>query len=719
MLDSDIHLLLSGDCHDPFSLLGLQQENGVFLVRALIPLAWNVALIDKRNHEKIMDLPRVNDTAIFEGVLSHITDFFPYYFRVNWGGYETDLEDTYRFHTILKEMDLWLLGEGTHRRPYEVMGAHLCEIDGVKGATFAVWAPHARRVSVVGDFNGWDGRRNMMRYRIECGVWEIFIPHLVEGEHYKYEIKTPAGDVILKSDPYAFYSQLRPGTASIIKNLPPISPSLPQRQTANALTSPMSIYEVHLGSWKKKNGWEWLTYKDLAHDLVPYVKDLGFTHIELLPIAEHPLDASWGYQPVGLYAVTSRYGTPLEFRYFVDKAHEAGLGVILDWVPAHFPSDAHGLYRFDGTALYEHEDPREGLHADWGSVIYNYGRTEVKNYLVGNALFWIERYGIDGLRVDAVASMLYRDYSRQKDAWIPNQYGGRENLEAIDFIKTLNEVVCSERKEAITIAEESTSFPAVSRPTYDGGLGFHYKWNLGWMNDTLSYMHTDPIFRKHLHDKIRFSMMYAYNENFILPLSHDEVVHCKSSMIGKMPGDEWQRFANLRAYYGFMWAHPGKKLLFMGGEIGQYTEWNYNTSLEWHLLDYPIHKGLQDLIRDLNRVYCDFSAMHQNDYDPSGFQWICHDDVKNTVLSFLRKDQDGHFVMVITNFTPVYHPVYKIGAPLLGNYREIINTDDLRYGGSGVKNGICEAKEGICHNLPYFLELMIPPLATIMLVHEK
>ena len=716
---SALGALISGDCHDPFSLLGMHKEGGRLVVRALIPGAWGVAVVGTAGETVRFDLSRVGDTALFEGVMAGYSEPFAYRLLVNWGDHEQEMEDAYRFRTILGEMDVWLLAEGTHQRPYEKLGAHPREFEGVAGVTFAVWAPNAKRVSVVGSFNNWDGRRHMMRYRVECGVWEIFIPHLMPGDLYKYEIKTQSGEILLKADPFAFRAEMRPDTASIVHRLPDIYPSRADRQRANAPDAPMSIYEVHLGSWRKKNGWEWLTYQELAEQLIAYVKDLGFTHIELLPVSEYPYDGSWGYQPVGLYAVTSRFGTPDAFRDFVKAAHDQGIGVILDWVPAHFPADSHGLYRFDGTSLYEHEDPREGVHQDWGSIIYNYGRKEVSNYLVGNALYWIERYGIDGLRVDAVASMLYRDYSRAPGEWIPNRYGGRENLEAIAFLRKMNEVVRTQRKEAVTMAEESTSFPGVSQPVEDGGLGFHFKWNMGWMNDTLSYMREDPINRKYHQDKVRFGIMYAFSEHFILPLSHDEVVHCKASLIGKMPGDEWQRFANLRCYYGFMWGHPGKKLLFMGGEIGQYAEWDANGSIEWDLLRYPFHAGLQRLIRDLNAVYRAYPAFYRLDFEPRGFEWIIHEDAEHSVLSFLRWDGEGGFVIVACNFTPVPRYGYRIGVPKPGVYREIINTDAHIYGGSGVHNSELKAQPVWSNHRDWSLEITVPPLATCMFIRKE
>lgn len=715
-----LELVIHGDYKDPFTVLGMHREKEKLVVRVLLPGAVSVAVIESSSGSEIASMQRWGDTALFVADIPKRKELFAYRLRIDWGDHVQELEDPYRFPPVLGDIDVWLLTEGTHHRPYEKLGAHPMDMEGVTGVSFAVWAPNAKRVSVVGDFNGWDGRRHVMRFRYECGVWEMFIPHVMPGDFYKYEILTADGKIQLKADPYAFRSQLRPDTASIVHWLPPLVPSDEKRREANALDAPVSIYEVHLGSWRlPQDGRRWLSYRELAEQLIPYVRSLAFTHIELMPVNEHPLDDSWGYQPTGLYAPTARFGTPEDFRYFVQTAHDNGIGVILDWVPAHFPADAHGLVRFDGTALYEYADPKEGIHQDWGSVIYNFSRTEVSNFLVGNALYWIERYGVDGLRVDAVASMLYRDYSRAPGEWVPNKYGGRENLEAIAFLRKMNEIVGTERPEAVTMAEESTSFPSVSRPVWDGGLGFHYKWNLGWMHDTLAYMHEDPIHRKYHHDKMRFGLMYAYFENFILPLSHDEVVHCKGSLLGKMPGDEWQRFANLRAYYGFMWGFPGKKLLFMGGEFGQYNEWNSNGSLDWNLLQYPLHAGLQRVIRDLNTVYRDFPALYKRDFDPDGFEWIIHDDLDSSVFTFMRKDDKGHFVIVMSNFTPVPRYGYRFGVPEEGWYREIINTDAVIYGGSGIHNHELLAQPVACNGFEWSVEVVAPPLATCMLVKKE
>jgi len=718
---ASVAALMQGDHHDPFSVLGMHRREGELLVRALLPGAVAVELIETKTGRKLASLAPVDGSAVFAAVVPRRKNPFPYRLRVDWGTQRQDIEDPYRFAPILGETDVWLLAEGTHYRPYEKLGAHPLSIDGVAGVAFAVWAPNARRVSVVGNFNNWDGRRHPMRARGAAGVWEIFIPDLVPGDLYKFEIKTQADEVLLKADPFAFRAELRPQTASVVNPLPAVFPSSSARQTANGLHAPISIYEVHLGSWRRvpEDGNRWLNYRELAAQLIPYAKDLGFTHIELMPVSEHPFDGSWGYQPVGMYAPTSRFGTPEDFRYFVETAHASGIGVLLDWVPGHFPSDAHGLARFDGSHLYEHADPREGFHQDWNTLIYNYGRKEVLNYLVGNALYWIERFGIDGLRVDAVASMLYRDYSRKEGEWIPNAFGGRENLEAIGFLRRVNQIVCAERGEAVMMAEESTSFPNVSRPLEMGGLGFHYKWNMGWMNDTLHYMQEDPINRRHHHDKMTFGLVYAFTENFVLPLSHDEVVHGKGSLLQRMPGDEWQRFANLRAYYGFMWGHPGKKLLFMGGEFAQAREWNVDRSLDWHLLDHPLHRGVQMLVRDLNAAMRRYPALHQLDVEARGFAWITHEDRDNSVFSFIRKGLDGDAVLVVSNFTPVPRHAYRIGVDAPGRYIEILNTDDARYGGSGLHNGDLQAEPSGAHGRGHSLSLTLPPLGTIMLTLER
>jgi len=718
----DIELICSARHGDPFAVLGPHRtDDGQTSVRVFLPRATQVRLVDPTTQRVLATLARQHADGFFEGTLSTVLKT-PYELYVHWeDGSESIQQDPYRFGPVVDETDIWLLREGTHLRPFEVMGAHAATMLGLSGTRFAVWAPNASRVSVVGDFNHWDGRRNPMRLRRECGVWEIFLPGVQAGAHYKYELCAGDGHVLpLRADPYALRAELRPATASVVAHLPPIVAPSESRRAANALNAPMSIYEVHVGSWRRNivDGNRWLSWAELGDTLIPYALDMGFTHLELMPISEHPFDGSWGYQPIGLYAPTARFGPPEHFGEFVQRCHAAGLGVLLDWVPAHFPSDAHGLGNFDGTHLYEYADPREGFHIDWNTLIYNLGRHEVRNFLVANALYWLERFGVDGLRVDAVASMLYRDYSRKAGEWIPNVHGGRENLEAISFLKRLNEVVGEQRAEAITLAEESTSFPAVSRPTYAGGLGFHYKWNMGWMHDTLQYMARDPVHRKHHHGEMTFGLAYAFNENFVLPLSHDEVVHGKGSMLGKMPGDRWQQFANLRAYYGFMFGHPGKKLLFMGCEFAQEKEWNHDQSLDWHLLDDPLHSGMQRLVRDLNRFYGATPALYERDFVPEGFEWIDHHDAERSVLSFIRRGTDAHScIVVICNFTPSPHRAYRLGVPFAGQYRECINTDSHHYGGSNVGTplGIADALPIGNHGKPWSVLLDLPPLATVML----
>jgi 1,4-alpha-glucan branching enzyme len=714
--DAEVQALMRAEHGDPFAVLGPHQTEEGLWVRALLPGAKAVAVMHSGSGWPLAELDRQGDSDLFAALVPASQARLGYRFNVDWGTHASLLEDPYRFPPVLGETDVWLLAEGTHLRPFEQLGAHLRELDGVRGVAFAVWAPNARRVSVVGDFNQWDGRRHMMRLRRECGVWEIFAPQLATGDSYEFEILSAHGQLLRKADPFGFSARLRPDTACVVQPLPPPVKVPPERAAANAREAPISIYEVHLGSWRRKNGHEWLDYRELAATLVPYARDMGFTHIELLPISEHPFDGSWGYQPIGLYAPTSRFGTPGDFRAFVEAAHAAGLGVILDWVPAHFPTDAHGLGGFDGTALYEYADPREGFHNDWQTLIFNYARTEVRNYLVGNALYWLERYGVDGLRVDAVASMLYRDYSREAGEWVPNAQGGRENLEAIDFLRRMNRVVGVERPGSVTIAEESTSFPGVTRPPEHGGLGFHYKWNMGWMNDTLAYAGIDAIFRKHHHQKITFGLMYAHSENFVLPLSHDEVVHSKGSMIGRMPGDAWQKFAGLRNLYGYLWAYPGKKLLFMGGEFAQWSEWNADRSLDWHLLEQAAHQGIRRLVRDLNNIYRHFPALHELDCEPQGFEWICHDDTDQSVFAFVRRARDGSFVVAVCNFTPVPRHGYRLGVPAAGSYREIINTDNAVYGGSGVGNAAVASEAVAWQERAQSLVISVPPLATVMWV---
>ena len=742
--DDDIAALMGARHPDPCAVLGMHERDGHWWVHAILPGVLAVDVIDPATGNALVSLQRRGSSDVFGGCLalpvvrsadvthenaltSSGRQMPPAYrFRVRWatesGAAPTEtvlIDDPYRFGRVLGELDVWLLAEGTHRRPYECLGAHLRTMLGVAGVSFAVWAPNAQRVSVIGAFNAWDGRRHPMRLRRECGVWELFMPGVDQGALYKFEIRTTEGELLLKADPFAFRSELRPGTASIVQALPPVVSLDAARVLANGFEQPLSIYEVHLGSWRKADGWRWLSYRELAESLVPYARDMGFTHLELMPVSEHPFDGSWGYQPVGLYAPTSRFGTPEEFRFFVEAAHDAGLGVILDWVPAHFPSDAHGLARFDGTALYEYADPREGFHQDWNTLIYNFGRTEVRNFLVGNALYWLERFGIDGLRVDAVASMLYRDYSRPEGQWLPNRHGGRENLEAIAFLRRMNHTVGVERPGAITLAEESTAFPGVSRPPSDdlqgGGLGFHYKWNMGWMHDTLSYMALDPVHRKHHQGDITFSLVYAFDENFVLPLSHDEVVHGKGSLLGKMPGDRWQQFANLRACYGFMFCHPGKKLLFMGCEFAQPGEWSHDRGLDWSVLGQASHLGVQQLVRDLNFTYRNQAELHQLDTEPAGFAWLTHDDAAHSVVAFERRARDGRVLVVVCNFTPMPRLGYRIGLPKDGPWQELLNTDAAKYGGSGLQTAVGPTENLAWQQRSQSLCLDLPPLACVVL----
>ena len=734
--ERDIALLLRAENRDVFRLLGPHiSEDGEekrLVVRGFFPRA-SEAFVLLKGHPDPIPAGRISSEGLFEAVLPLFAELpiSPATFRwrvIEPGQPDSEFHDTYSFPPLLSDFDLYLMGEGTHYLKYEKMGAHPAVIEGVAGVQFAVWAPNALRVSVVGDFNRWDGRTHTMRNRGPSGVWELFVPELSEGAIYKYEIRPVSGDsLLLKSDPYAFRAELRPKSGSIVARLDRHEWNdwgwMDYRAKNDWLSAPMSIYEVHLGSWRRvvEDGSRWLTYSELGDQLIPYVKHMGYTHIEMMPVMEHPFDGSWGYQTLGYFAATSRYGTPEDFMTFVDRLHQAGIGVILDWTPAHFPNDGHGLAEFDGTHLFEHADPRQGRHPDWGTLVFNYGRNEVQNFLISNALFWIDKYHIDGLRVDAVASMLYLDYSRREGEWVPNEFGGRENLAAIAFLRRLNEVVYARHPGVVTIAEESTSWPMVSRPTYLGGLGFSLKWNMGWMNDTLSYFEQGPIHRKYHHNRMTFSMLYAFTENFVLPFSHDEVVHGKSSMINKMPGDMWQQFANLRLLYGYMYAHPGKKLMFMGGEFGQRQEWDHDTSLEWHLLEYVPHRGLQNLTVDLNAVYRNEPALHQVDFDWHGFEWLDCSDADASVLSFLRRAKDqGDFIAVVANNTPVLREDYRVGVPELGFYREILNTDSERYGGTNVGNlGGVHAEAIPWGNHPYSINLRLPPLAAVYFKHQR
>ncbi len=721
----DVLAIVAGDHPDPFAYLGPHESGDRIVVRAFLPEARSVAVRDAGSAQNLASLERVHEAGLFAGSVDRRRRF-PYHLVVDWGGRFVELDDPYRYPPWLGEIDLHLVAEGTHLSSYEKLGAHVTEMEGTQGVVFAVWAPNARRVSVVGGFNNWDGRRHPMRRHPGAGLWEIFIPGLRAGERYKYEIKTANGALLLKADPYAFAAERPPATASIVHDFGDRPRQddgwLAERARRIDRSAPISIYEVHLGSWKRKpeDGNRYLTYRELADELVPYAKETGFTHIELLPVSEYPFDGSWGYQPTGLFAPTSRFGPPGDFRAFVETAHRAGIGVIIDWVPGHFPNDPHGLAQFDGTHLYEHADPRQGLHKDWDTLIYNYGRREVANFLIANGLFWLDRYRADGLRVDAVASMLYLDYSRKEGEWVPNKFGGRENLDAIDFIRKLNEHAYARHPGIATIAEESTAWPMVSRPAHLGGLGFGYKWNMGWMHDTLGYMSHDPIHRSHHHDQLTFGLLYAFSENFVLPLSHDEVVHGKASLLGKMPGDRWQRFANLRAYYTFMFGHPGKKLLFMGAEFAQEREWNHDTSLDWHLLADSGHAGVQRLVRDLNALYRATPALHARDCEAEGFEWIDANDSVNSVLSFVRKaDSERGAAVVVVNFTPVPRQGYRIGVPGPGYYREAMNSDAAAYGGSNMGNGGGVMAEPVpWHGRSHSIALTLPPLGGLIFVRE-
>jgi 1,4-alpha-glucan branching enzyme len=715
-LSPEAYAVIEGRHSDPFHYLGPHVEGDASLVRVFLPDAEGVAIVDEQGRQS--DLARIHDAGLFEGRLANGSR--RYRVRARYGDRQLEIEDPYRFPPILSDLDLYLLGEGTHMHLYEKLGAHPMVLDGVSGVAFTVLAPDARRVSVVGDFNAWDGRRHAMRVRGN-GFWEIFVPEAAAGDKYKYEIIGPDGRMLpLKSDPLAFAAEQRPRTASIVVDLDAVPRPQPAPAAVNSLNAPISIYEVHLGSWRRRphEGGRWLTYRELAKELPAYAHDLGFTHVEFLPISEHPFDGSWGYQPTGLFAPTSRFGPPADFAALVDACHRAGLGVILDWVPGHFPDDPHGLAQFDGTALYEHANPMQGRHMDWNTLVYNYGRTEVANFLMASGLFWLDRYRVDGLRVDAVASMLYLDYSRPEGSWIPNRYGGRENIEAINLIRRFNTELFARFPNATTAAEESTAWPMVSKPVEWNGLGFGYKWNMGWMHDTLEYIGKDPIHRKYHHGQILFGLHYAFSENFILPLSHDEVVHGKRSLLGRMPGDEWQRFANLRAYYGFMFGHPGKKLLFMGGEFGQENEWRHDHSLDWHLLERPRHAGIQALIRDLNHLYRRLPALHELDCEAAGFEWLVMGDAERSIFAWLRKGRQTHErCVVVVNFTPETYRDYRVKVPFSGTWREVLNTDSAFYGGSDAGNGgtINTLEQGTIPEV----SLVVPPLAAIFLVPER
>jgi 1,4-alpha-glucan branching enzyme len=713
--ESEIEALVQARHPDPFGLLGLQTARGGMVLRAFVPGAETVAIDG-------LALQCRHPDGFFEALLPGHHSRFPYRLQARNTVSSWEIDDPYRYGPVLGPTDDHLFAEGTHQALYARLGAHLITHEGSEGVHFAVWAPNAKRVSVVGDFNAWDGRRHQMRRRIDSGVWEIFAPGVASGAAYKYEIIGADGVMLpLKADPVGQRAELRPSTASVVAaglaHRWQDAEWLARRTTIDQRRAPISVYEVHLGSWMRGAYNGFLSYDDLATRLIPYAVDLGFTHLQFLPVSEHPLDASWGYQPIGLFAPTSRFGDPDGFARLVDAAHQAGLGVLLDWVPAHFPTDAHGLHRFDGTALYEHQDRRQGFHPDWNTAIYNFGRREVSGTLAASALAWLDRFHVDGLRVDAVASMLYLDYSRKNGEWLPNAEGGNANLEAIDFLRHVNTLAYGLHPGVMMVAEESTAWPGVSAPVHAGGLGFGFKWNMGWMNDTLAYLAQDPVHRRWSHSQMTFGLLYAFSENYVLPLSHDEVVHGKGSLLGRIPGDDWQKFATLRAYYAFMWAHPGKKLLFMGQEFGQRDEWNADRSLDWHLLDFAPHQRVQSLVRDLNHLYRNIASLHARDCEAEGFRWIIGDDAENSVFAWLRSGGEGDVgVVVICNFTPVPRECYRIGLPRGGMWRELLNTDAQSYGGSGLGNlGRVTASDTPSHGLPASAVLLLPPLATLYL----
>lgn len=744
-----IEQIVRNQHHDPFSVLGphMIQQDGktVWAVRAYLPQASQV-WVRLPETRKEYQMESASHPHFFECVIE-TDELANYQLRCQDGDHEWVMYDSYAFRSrLLTDFDIHLFSEGNHHRIYEKLGAHLATVDGVAGVYFAVWAPNARNVSVLGDFNFWDGRKHQMR-RTGNGIWELFIPEVTIGNTYKYEIKNHEGHIYEKSDPYGFQQEVRPKTASVVTDLDSYKWNddawIEQRRHTDILSQPVSVYEVHLGSWlhassaepairpdgsieppvqvaELKPGARFLTYRELADRLIPYVKELKFTHIELLPIAEHPFDGSWGYQVTGYYAATSRYGTPQDFMYFIDQCHQNGIGVLVDWVPGHFPKDGHGLAFFDGTHLYEHADPRKGEHKEWGTLVFNYGRNEVRNFLVANALFWFDKYHIDGIRVDAVASMLYLDYCRKEGEWVTNEYGGRENIEAADFLRQVNHVIFSYYPGSLSIAEESTSWPMVSWPTYVGGLGFNLKWNMGWMHDMLDYFHMDPWFRQFHQNNVTFSIMYAFSENFMLALSHDEVVHGKSNMLGKMPGDDWQKFANLRCLYAFMFTHPGKKTLFMSMEFGQWSEWNVWGDLEWHLLQYEPHQKLKQFMSKLNEFYCSQPALYAQDFSNEGFEWIDCSDTRHSVVAFIRWAKEWtECLITVCNFTPQPHSHYRVGVPHKGYYAELFNSDSREFGGSNIGNlGGKWTEEWSFHGRPYSLDLTLPPLGVIVLKLE-
>ncbi len=725
--DQDIDDICQGNHRDVAQVLGLHKtpDSDYLYIAAFNPLATRIELIDDKSQKSIAVLQAVTSNGLFYKKLRR-KKRFNYQLRIHENKQITTIHDPYSFAPTLSDLDLHLLREGNHLCAYKVLGAQLTTHQNIAGVSFSVWAPNASSVAVVGPFNQWDGRCHLMRNIDHSGYWNLFIPSLEAETLYKFEIKDAAGNLLpLKADPFGQQAQYRPDTSSIVNHNRPFQWQdktwLAERAKRNAHDAAISIYEVHLGSWQRGEHNSFLNYRDMAERLIPYVTDMGFSHIQLMPVSEYPFDGSWGYQPVGLFAPTARFGNADDFKFFIDQCHQANIGVLIDWVPGHFPVDQHGLAQFDGTHLYEHADPRQGYHPDWNTLIYNYGRVEVANFLLASALHWLDTFHVDGIRVDAVASMLYLDYSRKAGEWVPNVHGGRENLEAVAFLQRFNEALYRQFPSCFSVAEESTSWPGVSRPTHDGGLGFGYKWNMGWMNDSLTYMQRDPVHRKHHHNELSFSLVYAFDEHFVLPLSHDEVVHGKGSILARMPGDTWQQFANLRAYYGFMWAHPGKKLLFMGCEFAQGKEWNFDAALDWHQCENPWHAGVQQLVKDLNRVYRNTPSLYEKDGDSSGFTWLEHSHAEHSIYAFIRQGESGQApAIVVCNFTPQVHHHYKIGAPQAGFYKEILNTDSHLYGGSNQGNiGGVQSQSSPWHHQEHSLSITVPPLSTVIFVLES
>ena len=727
-----IKKIVNADHHDPFSILGMHsvkmKNRKAIAVRAYCPDANNLYIIPQNELFEKREMNLVQDEGFFETVFEGVKDFFSYRLELfDRAGNSNVFFDPYSFPPVLSDYDLHLISEGNNHKVYDRLGAHKTVLNGISGFLFAVWAPNAVRVSVIGDFNSWDGRKHVMRVRGNSGVWELFVPGLKEGELYKYELKSKSGNIIVKADPYALCTEIRPKTASVTHTIKKFSWNdkawMKSRDTTDSLGKPLSIYEVHLGSWKRniEEGNRFLTYLEAADQLVEYVLEMGYTHVQFMPLASHPYDPSWGYQVTGYFSPTARYGKPEDLMLLVDKFHQNNIGVLLDWVPAHFPTDSHALANFDGTCLYEYEDPKKGKHPDWGTLVFNFGRNEVRNFLISNALFWLDKYHFDGLRVDAVASMLYLDYSRKEGEWVPNAYGGRENLEAVNFLKRLNEIVFEYFPGVLMIAEESTSWPAVSRPTYLGGLGFAMKWNMGWMHDILQYMTKDPVHRVYHHDMLTFALLYTFYENFILPFSHDEVVHGKGALLAKMPGDDWQKFANMRLLLGYMFGHPGKKHLFMGIDIGQWSEWDHNKSLDWNLLEHDRHSKLRDYVKALNHLYREEPAMYELDFDHSGFSWISFSDAESGVISFMRKARDQDNVLVfVFNFTPVSRDKFRVGVPFEAYYREVLNSDAEVFWGKNIGNrGGIRSEPMPWDDQPCSLCLDIPPLGCLVLKPEK